>query len=235
VERRSQAASEYKAAFQALWRSAQIADVPDVLAALNRFQRAAVALSLTPPEPVTGGRWGSDETVKGWPLRGALAAAAMLEPCPECGGEVPIKPRGRTGPQRRYCTKKCMKSAIARRHRDKRRGRPMQQVRVMPTGRRAMSILRHSNHVYIVMTAQQLIDRRTRAGWPPDLYARLLMDLPRVVCERCLRSERQIRREERLRERLAMQEAPPLGSNGQGTYPNGSATTDALQRAQVAG
>ncbi len=111
----------------------------------------------------------------------------------------------------------------------------MQQVRVMPTGRRAMSILRHSNHVYIVMTAQRLIDLRTRAGWPPDLYARLVMDLPRVVCERCLRSERQIRREERLRERLAMQEKPPLSSNGPGTYPSGNGATDAMKHAQVAG
>ncbi len=63
------------------------------------------------------------------------------------------------------------------------------------------------------MTAQQLIARRKRAGWPPDLYDRLVMELPRVVCERCLRSERQIRREERLRRRLALHQVAPPDCN----------------------
>jgi len=205
-----------------------------VVLALERFRKASVSLSLTRPEPVTTSSGGSSDVVKGWPMRGRLAAAAALDPCPVCGGEVPIKPLSKTGPQRRYCTKKCMKSAIARRHRDKRRGRPVQPIRVMPArASRLPPIVRHADHVYIVMTAQQLIDRRTRADWPPDLYARLVMDLPRVVCERCLRSERQIRREERLRRRAAMQEAPPLGSNGQGTYPSGNGATDAMQPKQA--
>ena len=236
ASQRSQAESEYRSAYHQLWNAAKVAQVPEVLSALQRFQQASVKLSVTRPviETTNGGT--AFEVLKGWPMKGALEAAASLPPCPVCGHEVPVKPLSKTGPQRRYCSRKCMKRAIQRRHRDKRRGGPVQPVRVMPTrGRLLTPIVRHSNHVYIVMTAQQLIDRRTRAGWPPDLYARLVMDLPRVVCERCLRSERQIRREERMRERAARQEAAPLGSNGQGTHPNGNGASDAMQRAQVAG
>src|SRR6266581_4740685 len=66
VEQRRLAESQYKSAYTAVWRSAQVAEVRDVLDALARFQKAAVALSLTKPEPRGQGMWGSDEIVKGW-------------------------------------------------------------------------------------------------------------------------------------------------------------------------
>ena len=49
--------SEYRAAYHELWKAARVASVPAVLAALQRFQDAAIALSLSRGSPPEHDRW----------------------------------------------------------------------------------------------------------------------------------------------------------------------------------
>ena len=64
---RSEAEALYRSTWAQVWRAARVADVPDVLEALARFQQAATALSLTRPNQATRGRWG--DVLRGWPAR----------------------------------------------------------------------------------------------------------------------------------------------------------------------
>lgn len=53
---RAEAESKYLARWRDLWRAAQLAEVPAVLNALQRFQEAAISLSLGRPPRGRGGR-----------------------------------------------------------------------------------------------------------------------------------------------------------------------------------
>ena len=49
--------SAYRAAYHDLWKAARVADVPAVLVALQRFQDAAIALSLAGAARPEHDRW----------------------------------------------------------------------------------------------------------------------------------------------------------------------------------
>jgi len=191
VEHRRRAENEYRSSFAALWHAAEGAGVPDVVSALKRFAQAAVALSLTKPEPING-PWGS---TSGWSGRTSLQTAeAPLPECPECGGEVKRKPPWRTGMQRRYCSGRCMRRAVQRRHRDKQRGQSVQPARILPSRpRQVVPVIRGCNHAFIVLRGSDLAARRTAAGWPAYAGRRLDQGMPHLCCAACLRTYSRIK------------------------------------------
>jgi endogenous inhibitor of DNA gyrase (YacG/DUF329 family) len=186
---RQRAESEYKSAYQNLWRSAQIAEVAAVLSALARFQRAAVALSLTKPEAVATlvNSAGAGPTVNGWAGR---PPAVLADPCPVCGGPVRVKPLEQTGPQRQFCSDKCMRAGVARRARDRRRGHGVQpaQLEAVPVPNVA-PLDSPCDHEFKVLPASELAARRAADGWPA-WYGKYgwSRDTPHLVCVRCLRT-----------------------------------------------